>query len=554
MDVRGLAGNRWPYVCVIAQDSGVGARGRGAGMATVSRRYATGGNAFERPSGRLDVAARGPVVLMVSGGADSTALLVLAATSELDIDDGRGCARIARERLHVLHVNHELRGFDAQEDEEFVRGLCDRLGVPCTVEHVDVRALATSPGSVDSNVENVAREVRYAAAGRLANELCEAAGLPRGAARIVTAHTANDRTETFFMNAIKGSGTQGLSSIPRRRNRIVRPLLDRTHDELCDLLRMRGIVWREDDTNADTRYLRAYVRHEIVPLALSRNPRLMENMATTCDILSDEDAFLTQLASRTLRTIERRREEGYVVLDAAKLAATEVVVARRVVRMAVLAACPQCRLEAKHVARILKIVAAGTGSVTVPMGVDARVAYGALFLRARSASPDTSVSGWLEVPGLEGVPAASTTLAAPGPIGGLSLGEAGTVTARLREVGPGSDPVALALAHAREWEGTSVLLDAQACHVPLLGGRLWVDMPQPGDVLCPFGMHGQSKKLSDLLIDAKVPAAERRLMPVVRVSCAGPILWVAPLRADERARVTASSRVLVELHFHPRGE
>jgi len=511
---------------------------------------------------------------MVSGGADSTALLVLAATSELDIDDGRGHARIARERLHVLHVNHQLRGIDAKEDEEFVRELAERYGIPCTVERVNVAALAQAPATGDTNVENVAREVRYAAAGRLANELCEQQGLPRSAARIVTAHTANDRTETFFMNAIKGSGSQGLSSIPRRRNRVVRPLLDRTHAELCDLLRMRGIVWHEDVTNADTHYLRAFVRHEIVPRALARNPRLMENMVATCDILSDEDAYLTQLSMRALMSLERRRAEGLVVLDAGRLAATDVAIARRVVRLAVQAACPECRLEARHVGRVLAIVAAGEGSSTLPLGVDVRVTYGALFVRSRSAVPGALASGWLEVPALASAPGMSATLAAPGSTGVLELGAAGglaagaagagapagddpargvnvaaTITARLREVSAGSDPVALARAHAREWEGASVLLDAEASGISALGGRLWVDAPQTGDVLCPLGMHGQSKKLSDLLVDEKVPQAERRRVPVVRTSPTGPIVWVAPIRPDERARVTGASRVLLELHF-----
>lgn len=543
-------------------------------MPSVSRRFATGASAFARPSGRAGAGASGPVVLMVSGGADSTALLVLAATSELDIDDGRGHARIACERLHVLHVNHQLRGIDAKEDEEFVRELAERYGIPCTVERVNVAALAQAPATGDTNVENVAREVRYAAAGRLANELCEQQGLPRSAARIVTAHTANDRTETFFMNAIKGSGSQGLSSIPRRRNRVVRPLLDRTHAELCDLLRMRGIVWHEDVTNADTHYLRAFVRHEIVPRALARNPRLMENMVTTCDILSDEDAYLTQLSMRALMSLERRRAEGLVVLDAGRLAATDVAIARRVVRLAVQAACPECRLEARHVGRVLAIVAAGEGSSTLPLGVDVRVTYGALFVRSRSAVPGALASGWLEVPALASAPGMSATLAAPGSTGVLELGAAGglaagaagagalagddpargvyvaaTITARLREVSAGSDPVALARAHAREWEGASVLLDAEASGISALGGRLWVDAPQTGDVLCPLGMHGQSKKLSDLLVDEKVPQAERRRVPVVRTSPTGPIVWVAPIRPDERARVTGASRVLLELHF-----
>ena len=521
-------------------------------MPSVSRRYAPGARqAFERPSGHVPPEAQGPVVLMVSGGADSCALLVLATSSELDIEDGRGCARIARERLHVLHVNHQLRGEAADADERHVRTLCDELGVPCEVRRIDVAARAASPEARDANVENAGREARYEAAAQLANSLCEQAHLPRASARIVTAHTANDRTETFFMNAIKGSGMQGLSSIPRRRNRIVRPLLDRTHEELCDLLRMRGVAWREDVTNADTHYLRSFVRHEIVPLARERNPRVLEAVSATCDLLSDEDAYLTRLASRAFQALVRRRERGLVVLDAARLAATEVVLARRVVRMAILDASPECRLESQHVARVLELVAAGEGSACAPGGVEARVAYGALFVRARSCAQDVPAAGWLEVPGLASEPGNSLELAAPGARGTLAWGGRGVLTARLREVAPGSNPEALARAHAREWEGASVLLDSEACQVPVLGGRLWVDAPQVGEVMCPLGMHGQSKKLSDLLGDEKVPACERALVPVVRSSPEGPVVWVAPIRPDERARVTAASRVLLELQFRP---
>ena len=274
-------------------------------MPSVSRRYPTGRSPYAWPSGAVDDELRAPVVLMVSGGADSTALLVMAATSALDIDDGRGTARIARERLHVLHINHGLRGLDADEDEEFVRGLAAEYGIPCTVERLDVAALAAK---TSDNVENAGREARYAAAARLANELSEQFGTPRAAARICTAHTADDRAETFFMNAIRGSGAPGLSSIPRRRNRIVRPLLDKTHDELCEYLRMRGIVWREDDTNRDTRYLRAYVRHELMPVVERRNPRVVASIASTCDILSDEDAYLGALASRLLHDLIRRQD------------------------------------------------------------------------------------------------------------------------------------------------------------------------------------------------------------------------------------------------------
>lgn len=497
-------------------------------MTSVSRRYATGEQRFERPSGYVDPELRAPVVLMVSGGADSAALLVLAATSTLDIDDGRGLARIARERLHVLHVNHQLRGLDAQEDEEFVRDLAAKFGIPCTIRSVDVAALAAAQGAA-GNEENVGREVRYAAAAELANNLSEAFGTPRSAARIVTAHTANDRAETFFMNAIRGTGPAGLSSIPRRRNRIVRPLLDRTHRELCDLLRMRGIVWREDATNEDTRYLRAYVRHEVMPVVERRNARVTASLSTTCDILSDEDSYLHAQASRLLRDLTRRTADGMMALDARRLAASEVVLARRVVRQAILMVCPETRLEARHVEAVLRLVAAGHGSVALPLAVDARVEYGLLFVRAHDAVEELA-GAWLEVPGE------------------VSLGDGRILRARVRAVGPDVDVVVLARTHASEWMGHSVLLDARACGVdPARGGRLWVDAPQVGEVLCPLGMHGQSKLVSDLLNDAKIPAADRPCVPVVHADARGPVLWVVGVRADERAKVGPATREVVEL-------
>lgn len=295
------------------------------------------------------------------------------------------------------------------------------------------------------------------------------------------------------------------------------------------MLRMRGIVWREDASNEDTRYLRAFVRHEVMPVVERRNPRVTGSLSTTCDILSDEDSYLHAQASRMLRDLTRRTTEGMIALDAVRLAASEVVLARRVVRQAVLLVCPDARLEARHIEAVLRLVAARRGSTALPMAVDARVEYGLLFVRAHDTT--TGLSGtWLDVPGT------------------VDLGDGRSIQARLRQIGPEADVVALARTHGAEWMGESVLLDAYACEVdPSLGGRLWVDAPQRGEVLCPLGMHGQSKLLSDLLNDAKVPAADRASVPVVRTGPRGNVLWVAGVRADERAKVLPATRHLLEL-------
>lgn len=499
------------------------------GLTSVMRRYASSEQRLGRSPSAAAGVMRAPVVLMVSGGADSTALLLLAVTSKLDIDDGRGLAHIARERLHVLHVNHQLRGEDSEGDEEFVRELAQRHGIPCSVTRADVAGLASGVASTDTNVESVGRDIRYAAARELANQLSAEFGTPRSAARILTAHTADDRAETFLMNAMRGSGVAGLSSIPRRRNRIVRPLLGRTHEELCDFLRMRGVVWREDATNADTRYLRSFVRHRVMPPIKEKSPRVVSSLSTTCDILSEEDSYLTGVATRAFRDLIRRRSKGVIALDAAKLGACEVAVARRVVRMAMLELAPEARLEARHVDATLSLVAATHGSISTPMGCDVRVEYGLLFMRAHTVTR-SGEPFWLRVPGDH------------------ALLDGSRLMARLADVPMGSDPVGMARSHGMEWEGLSVMLDAGACGIGRKSdARLWVDSATAGDVLCPLGMHGQSKKLSDLLNEARIPARDRANVPIVRTGPRGAIVWVAGIRADERARCTQSTRLLLEL-------
>ena len=503
-------------------------------MPTVSQHYARRGALFAAAADESPA----PVLLMVSGGADSTALLVMACTGRLDIADGRGSARIARERLHVLHVNHHLRGEASDADERHVRSLCEDFGVPLFVEHASFVQLD------GQNLEAAAREVRYAAARRCVRELSRKAGSAQSAARILTAHTASDRTETFFMNAIKGSGPAGLSSIPRRRNIIVRPLLDKTHEELCAYLEVAGVPWREDETNADTSYLRNFVRHRVVPLAAERNDNLVRAIGASCDILGDEDAFMSQLAATALRTCIRRRDEGLLVIDAARLAAAEVAVARRMVRLAVKQLDPEVRLEMHHVEAVLSCVAAGSGSTTLPARIDARVEFGTLSLRT-AAARETLTAGWLGVPGR--MPLANQRVLQSEM---LVIPRGADPVAMAREVSGGSEPAVLvdaaSLGYAeRELEGYAGL--GRDVPAEARAARFWVDGPAPGDLMCPLGMSGRSKKISDLLNERHVPVAERPGVPVVRTAPGGLVVWVAGVRLDERFKCTAQTRVGIKL-------
>lgn len=492
-----------------------------------------------------------PVILMVSGGADSMALLHMAATEPLDLGDGAGLVRVAKERLHVLHVNHLLRGADADADQHFVQETCDSLGIHCTVLRVDVAKLAQER---DGNVEEIGRRVRYDAARELAQKLCVEQGVSRQKAKILTAHTADDRAETFMMNVMRGSGMSGLTSIPRHRGLIYRPLLDYTHDQLKDWLKTRTLEWHEDATNTDTHYLRAYMRHNVLPLLKARNPMLVQTVCKIADLMADEDDYLEAKAARKLRQITLRKSESSLVLDALKLSSTDVVIARRVVRIVARQLIPEAWLEFRHVDAVLEAVAAGVGVANLPQNLEARVRLGTVtfsFTGAASAAGGTGAAGAGSSEPAGTAPAAATFgehLAVPGT---LELADGRVLSARILPVEHGFDVVSYATAHSQEWLGESVLLDAQACGVdPVHGGSLWVSGPEAGDTMQPLGMHGQSKKISDLLGEAGVPVESRSMMPIVRTNIRGHVVWVAGIRPDERVKCTQGTKQLLELNIY----
>ena len=236
-----------------------------------------------------------PALLMVSGGSDSTALAYLAA--ELHEAGELG-------PLAMLHVNHRLRGEAADADARFVAQLAKLLDIPLFSCEIDIAREAERTGE---NVEAVARRERYLAANEALESLCRHAAAPLVDGRIVTAHTADDRVESFYMRSIVGTGPGGFRAMRYRNGPVVRPLLDASRNDLRAYLVEReraeepvavdaeGSLWREDATNAHTDRFRAYVRHEIVPRAKERNPQLLDVLCRSMNLIADEDDMLEDM-------------------------------------------------------------------------------------------------------------------------------------------------------------------------------------------------------------------------------------------------------------------
>ena len=336
-----------------------GAKGKGAVLQELSDEA----RAAARVVRERGLAGEGtPVLLMVSGGSDSTALAYLA--SELH------AARLVGP-LAMLHVNHQLRGQDADEDARFVEDLARLLDIPLFLCEIDVGAEAARTGG---NVEAVARRERYLAANEALRSLCLHAAAPLADGRIFTAHTADDRAESFYMRSIVGTGPGGFRSMRYANGPVARPLMDMSREALRAYVENReragapvacdaeGRLWREDATNAHTDRFRAYVRHEIVPRAKERNPQLLDVLGRTMNLIADEDDLLeaqaAHLAERHATWVEQAEgsasdRSGGCVLAPALGAEPRPLVRRVVVGVLGSMLGPDARIEAASVEAVL---------------------------------------------------------------------------------------------------------------------------------------------------------------------------------------------------------
>ena len=226
---------------------------------------------------RLNINPGDRICCAISGGADSTALLLLLHEANTATRNALGVG------LSAVHIHHGLRGAESDADEDFVRELCERLAIPLHVERVDTAVRASAERET---IEEAARSLRYGSFRALI-----AAGR---ADSVLTAHTLDDQAETVLMKLLRGAWTEGLAGIAPvvevPRGRILRPLLATRRDELRAYLEARGQAWREDSSNSDEAFTRNRIRHHVLPLLRAENPSIDHTLANLAETAREEEA------------------------------------------------------------------------------------------------------------------------------------------------------------------------------------------------------------------------------------------------------------------------
>lgn len=422
------------------------------------------------------------LLIGVSGGPDSVALLSVLV--ELGW------------RPHVCHLNHQLRGADSDGDAEFVRQLAARYNLPSSIEACTV-----------ASDEDSARRARREFFGRVAERT--------GLKKLVLAHTANDQVETFLLRLLRGAGVPGLIGIwPERQLgtlRVIRPLLKVRRQEIMEYLAAKKLSYREDKSNADTRFTRNRIRHELLPL-LEReyNPAIRDVLLNTAEILRDEDFYLLHHVAQRFYMAACQND----AVNVKTLANYPTAIQRRVLRFWLGGDSengPSFTFDQIEAVRHAALGDAPSAAIDFPGDLIVYREYEWLQ-KARRKDLEPVKGKW------------------PLSLSGETV---------IRELG-----VRFVLERDDESPHFKECFDADA-----LGEGLVVRTWENGDRFQPLGMS-ETKKLQDFFVDEKVPRLKRGRIPLV-CTVDGRIAWVVGQRIAEPFKVRDDTHRVLHIRAEP---
>lgn len=432
------------------------------------------------------------ILVACSGGPDSLALLHIL----YNISDELGI------KLAVAHVNHMLRGQQAQADAEFVGKFSQQLGLSSYITAIDVHTYAQDNGK---SLEEAARIVRYAFLQQTAEKL--------GGAKIAVGHHRDDQAETLLQNLLRGSGSRGLRAMQPVTGNIIRPLLWVARQEIEQYCLIHSLNPRMDYSNLDENFTRNRIRLKLIPwLEQNFNENIKQGLARTANIISDEYDFLLSQTYKAWYQVARQKN-NIIELDCEQVSKLHIAVQREIFRLAIEKIQDHIRgISFYHVEKLIKQNNGGkVGSILeLPGGLIARKNYYTMELGFGLSKVNATVG----LPGLE--------LKVP------SNTEIPCLNIRIELRLGGVDEIANCLSMAFDW---------QEIKPPVfLRTRL------SGDRFQPLGMKN-SKKLKDFFIDEKIPQLLRDQIPLLCDNQG--ILSVGSYRRSDRAKITEKTKTVL---------
>ena len=471
------------------------------------------------------------VLLAVSGGADSIALLYVMQALRSE--------NVLGAELLCAHINHQLRGPEADLDEDFVVAQAAELKLAITTKRVDVREFA---GRNKLSIETAARQVRIRSLLEIARaNNCDC---------IATAHQQNDNAETMLQRLARGTGFRGLGGIwPMRvfgsEFNFVRPLLCVGRDEIIEYLKQRNLKWRQDYTNADCTYRRNYIRHRLLP-ALQRdcNGSVVEQLSRLSESARRFYKLVCSCADEVWPGLADCTGEKITLDLKILLAQSQPVVVELVRRSLTALDCGERDLTQRHYESILQLAKQNVSGkmAELPGGFLVLREYGNLIFSRPQKSEIRSRKS--EVRNLSSVLAVRHPVDCPLPSVALE------VTGQTK-FGRYLIEATILKADEEEFEKLKAektnfieRFDFDKIKQPLV-----VRFRQTGERFAPLGL-GQEKKVGKFLTAAQVPQEVRQ--KILIVADGEKIIWFWPIRISEQAKVTNETRTILQLQITER--
>ncbi|MGG7179027.1 tRNA lysidine(34) synthetase TilS [Clostridium paraputrificum] len=437
------------------------------------------------------------ILVGLSGGPDSVCLLhmLCSVKEELNLN------------IAAVHINHMLRGEEANKDEEYAKELCNKLGVEFYCKRIDINSYGKEKGL---SSETAGREVRYGFFDEVMKNL--------SFDKVATAHNANDQAETILMRIMRGTGLEGLGGIPvKRDNKYIRPILFMERGEIEDYCEELGLKPRIDATNMERLYSRNKVRLDILPYMKNNfNPDVIESINRMASLLQIDNDFIKE-------EVEKYYKKGCYKKDNSIIIKGEVfnlnsAILNRILRKAISEVSgSNYDVEMKHIEDVCSLIERGTNKrVDLPNKVYAKNIYGDIHIKVKEISKKDLNEE-------------------------LVLSKEEILHKEIL-----FDDYLLSFERVIndnnfKFSGNSLI---KYFNYDKINGNIIIRYRKNGDKIVPLGMKG-SKKLKDIFIDMKIPQEDRGSIPIIQFD--EEIAWVVGVKTSDKYRVTKETKSILKI-------